>query len=92
MALTTDTVTFALSRALTNPAAATFPTFVKQVIHRASLATPVLLSAMVYIARAKKYLSIAHEEWALERVFLGAVVVASKVCPSLLPVPISVDG
>ncbi|TFK46734.1 hypothetical protein OE88DRAFT_1729023 [Heliocybe sulcata] len=79
VALIKDTVTFALNRELSATSGIqTFPTFVKQVIHRASLTTPVVLSSMVYISRAKKYLSIAHEEFALERVFLGAVVVASK--------------
>ncbi|KZT27292.1 hypothetical protein NEOLEDRAFT_1060897 [Neolentinus lepideus HHB14362 ss-1] len=79
VATVSDTVTFALNRQLSSGSGIqTFPTFVKQVIHRAGLTTPIILSSMVYIARAKKYLSIAHEEFALERVFLGAVIIASK--------------
>jgi hypothetical protein len=32
----------------------------------------------VYIARARPHISIALEQWALERVFLGALILASK--------------
>jgi len=37
-----------------------------------------LLVTAVYITRCKPLLCIARPEWALERVFLGALVVASK--------------
>jgi hypothetical protein len=57
-----------------------FTTFVTNVITRAELTTPVILASLVYIDRAKPHLHIALEEWALERVFLGAVIIASKVC------------
>lgn len=56
-----------------------FTTFVTNVITRAEITTPTLLASLVYIDRAKPHLHIALEEWALERVFLGAVIVASKV-------------
>jgi hypothetical protein len=41
---------------------------------------PTLLVTLVYIQRAKFHLHIGLEQWALERVFLGALIVASKVC------------
>ncbi|KAF8884798.1 hypothetical protein BD779DRAFT_1535472 [Infundibulicybe gibba] len=55
-----------------------FTTFVTNVINRAEITTPTVLAALVYIDRAKPHLHIALEEWALERVFLGAIIVASK--------------
>ncbi|KAJ6584342.1 hypothetical protein B0H19DRAFT_1104747 [Mycena capillaripes] len=45
---------------------------------RAEVAPATVLVALVYIARARAHLTIALEEWALERVFLGALIVASK--------------
>ncbi|KAF9462688.1 hypothetical protein BDZ94DRAFT_1322343 [Collybia nuda] len=55
-----------------------FTTFVNNVITRAEITTPTILASLVYINRAKPHLHIALEEWALERVFLGALIVASK--------------
>ncbi|KAK7030411.1 hypothetical protein VNI00_014155 [Paramarasmius palmivorus] len=55
-----------------------FTTFVTNVLTRAEVTTPVVLASLVYIDRAKPHLHIALEEWALERVFLGALIVASK--------------
>ncbi|EKM82337.1 hypothetical protein AGABI1DRAFT_110996 [Agaricus bisporus var. burnettii JB137-S8] len=55
-----------------------FTTFVKNVIERAEITTHTILAALVYIDRAKPHLHIALEEWALERVFLGSIIVASK--------------
>lgn len=66
----------ALSR---RPEHAKFTTFVTKVLTTAEVTTPTVLGALVYIDRAKPHLHIALEEWALERVFLGAVIVASKV-------------
>jgi hypothetical protein len=40
---------------------------------------PTLLVTLVYIQRAKAHLQIALEQWACERVFLGALILASKV-------------
>jgi Cyclin, N-terminal domain len=60
-----------------------FTTFVATVVTRAEINTPTLLASLVYIDRAKPHLHIALEEWALERVFLGALIVASKVCCTL---------
>ncbi|KAJ7706817.1 hypothetical protein B0H17DRAFT_1192382 [Mycena rosella] len=42
------------------------------------VASPTVLAALVYVARARPHLSIALEEWALERVFLSALIAASK--------------
>ncbi|KAJ6521449.1 hypothetical protein DFH09DRAFT_215541 [Mycena vulgaris] len=55
-----------------------FTTFVTTVLVRAEVTAPTLLTALVYVARARPHLSIALEEWALERVFLGALIAASK--------------
>ncbi|KAJ7772857.1 hypothetical protein DFH07DRAFT_878385 [Mycena maculata] len=55
-----------------------FTSFVSTVLSRAEVAAPTVLVALVYIARARPHLSIALEEWALERVFLGALITASK--------------
>jgi hypothetical protein len=55
-----------------------FNAFVTNVLSRAETTTPVLISSLVYMNRAKSHLHIALEEWALERVFLGALIVASK--------------
>ncbi|KAJ7100057.1 hypothetical protein B0H15DRAFT_770671 [Mycena belliarum] len=55
-----------------------FTAFVSTILSRAEVAPGTLLTALVYVARARPHLSIALEEWALERVFLGALIVASK--------------
>ncbi|KAJ7706792.1 hypothetical protein B0H17DRAFT_867022, partial [Mycena rosella] len=75
-----ETVDYAMSR--TSPGRthyhAKFTTFVSTVLSRAEVAPPTVLTALVYVARARPHLSIAVEEWALERVFLGALIAASK--------------
>ncbi|KAF5368779.1 hypothetical protein D9615_010393 [Tricholomella constricta] len=81
-----DTVDFAMGRPSSSrgrpvsrrPEHAKFTTFVTNVITRAEVNTPTVLASLVYIDRAKPHLHIALEEWALERVFLGAIIVASK--------------
>ncbi|KAJ7453545.1 hypothetical protein B0H11DRAFT_2200889, partial [Mycena galericulata] len=55
-----------------------FTSFVSLVLSRAEVAPATVLVALVYVARARPHLSIALEEWALERVFLGALITASK--------------
>jgi len=52
---------------------------VNNVVTRAEVEVPVILATLVYLNRAKPHLHIALEEWANERVFLGAIIVASKV-------------
>ncbi|KAG9318747.1 hypothetical protein JVU11DRAFT_846 [Chiua virens] len=60
------------------PEHASFVTFVTDVLARAEVTIPTILVSLVYINRVKPHLQIALEEWACERVFLGAVMVASK--------------
>ncbi|KAJ7087565.1 hypothetical protein B0H15DRAFT_801167 [Mycena belliarum] len=61
-----------------SPFHAPFTTFAANVLARAEVTPPVLLTALIYIARARPHLCIALEKWALERVFLGALITASK--------------
>ncbi|KAG7448308.1 uncharacterized protein BT62DRAFT_947343 [Guyanagaster necrorhizus] len=60
------------------PELADFTSFATTVLSRAEVTMPVVLTSLVYIDRAKPHLHIALEEWALERVFLGALIIASK--------------
>ncbi|KAF7303491.1 Cyclin N-terminal domain-containing protein [Mycena indigotica] len=79
-----ETVDFAMGRASTprgrNPSRylSSFTTFANNVLTRAEVTPATVLASLVYISRACPHLSIALEEWALERVFLGALIVASK--------------
>lgn len=68
-------------RGMTSPDSirvSTFKRFVWNFIHNAPVGMPILLVTLVYITRAKKYLHIEAEDRAYERVFLGALIVASK--------------
>lgn len=58
---------------------AEFTEFVSNVLSRSEVQVPVVLASLVYIHRAKPYLSIKTEQWACERVFLGALILAAKV-------------
>ncbi|KAF9063349.1 hypothetical protein BDP27DRAFT_1232246, partial [Rhodocollybia butyracea] len=60
------------------PRLAAFTTFVANVLIRADVKTPVILTALAYLARGKPHLHAAIEEMALERAFLGALIIASK--------------
>ncbi|KAJ6456187.1 hypothetical protein C8R45DRAFT_881031 [Mycena sanguinolenta] len=55
-----------------------FTNFISNVLSRAEVTPATLLVTLVYIARSRHHLSIALEQWAHERVFLGALIVASK--------------
>ncbi|KAL1672603.1 hypothetical protein EV122DRAFT_224355 [Schizophyllum commune] len=57
---------------------APFTTFVTNVLTRAETTMPVILATLVYVDRARPFLQVAVEQWAHERVFLGALIVASK--------------
>lgn len=62
-----------------------FEKFVTDVLIGAQVKTPVVLASLVYVARAKPSLYIGAREnqaleYALYRVFLGTLVIASKVC------------
>ena len=93
-----ETVDFAMGRPSSSsprtrrPEHAKFTSFVKNVVERAEVNIQTILATLVYIDRAKPHLHIALEEWALERVFLGAIIVASKVstlAPPLLSASIA---
>lgn len=82
-----DTVDYALGRPSSSSRGrslsrhtehAKFAQFVADVVRRAEITVPALLVSLVYIARAKPHLQIALEQWACERVFLGALIVANK--------------
>ncbi|KAJ3475210.1 hypothetical protein NLI96_g11986 [Meripilus lineatus] len=55
-----------------------FTKFVADVLRKAEVKVPALLVTLVYIDRAKPHLQIALEQWACERVFLGALILANK--------------
>jgi len=80
-----DTVDYALGRPSSSrkqvwrPEHIKFAEFVASMLERAEVTMPTLLVTLVYIQRAKFHLHIGLEQWALERVFLGALIVASKV-------------
>ncbi|KAF7321879.1 Cyclin N-terminal domain-containing protein [Mycena kentingensis (nom. inval.)] len=57
---------------------APFTTFATTVLTRAEVTPVTVFASLVYIARARPHLFIALEEWALKRVFLGALIVAAK--------------
>ncbi|KAI0685042.1 hypothetical protein BC835DRAFT_1421641 [Cytidiella melzeri] len=59
---------------------ADFLKFVTNVLTKAEVKVPVLLVALVYVDRAKPHLQIALEQWACERVFMGALILANKYC------------
>ncbi len=63
---------------------ADFLNFVNNVLYKAEVKVPVLLVALVYIDRARPHLQIALEQWACERVFMGALILANKVRSSAL--------
>ncbi|RDX49833.1 hypothetical protein OH76DRAFT_1381898 [Lentinus brumalis] len=86
-----DTVTETVDYALGRPSSSTrgrslsrhsehskFLKFVTDVLHRAEIKVPALLVTLVYIERAKPHIQIALEQWAHERVFLGALILANK--------------
>ena len=84
---TVDVVNFALdipaSSSRGRPATRTnkyseFTQFVTDIIERAETTVSDILVALVYIQRSKPYLSVQTEEWAVHRVFLGALITASK--------------
>lgn len=60
-----------------------FKGFARNFIHNVSVGMPILLVALVYVTRAKPHLSVEEDDWAYERVFLGALITAAKVyCPA----------
>ncbi|KIP08470.1 hypothetical protein PHLGIDRAFT_41021, partial [Phlebiopsis gigantea 11061_1 CR5-6] len=57
---------------------AEFTSFARTVIERAGVQLPVLLGTLVYLDRARPHLQLSLEEWACERVFLGALICSNK--------------
>lgn len=55
-----------------------FADFIAKVLHAADVKIGTVLVTLVYIQRSKPHLSIETEDWALHRVFLGALILASK--------------
>ncbi|KAF9521230.1 hypothetical protein CPB83DRAFT_900978 [Crepidotus variabilis] len=55
-----------------------FIQFLATTVMRAEVTMPTLLVALVYVKRAKPYLHIPKDDWALERICLGSLIVASK--------------
>lgn len=54
--------------------------FITNVVFQSEANIPALLVALVYIKRSEPHLCVSLEKWACERLFLGALIVASKVC------------
>lgn len=90
--VTIDTVAYAYGSASSSTRGRTqlrstrhlaFSEFVLNVVSRSEVDIAVLLVALVYINRSRAQLSIQTEEWACERVFLGAIILAAKVCLSI---------
>lgn len=95
-----ETVNYAMSRPSSSSHAvsisrqaevAKFATFAANVITRAEVSMSTILGTLVYIDRAAPHLDITLEEWAHERVFLGALICASKVGATLVIFWISFD-
>jgi hypothetical protein len=85
---TTDAVDYAMGRGssadvrgrrgLRSALHTAFAEFATSVIQKSQVTLPILLVALVYIDRSRPHLFIELEQWACERIFLGALVVASK--------------
>ncbi|KAL0578665.1 hypothetical protein V5O48_003331 [Marasmius crinis-equi] len=55
-----------------------FTILVERILSIVTVTTPVVLVALIYIRRAKGRLNIVIRQWALERVFLGSMILAYK--------------
>ena len=86
---TTDAVDYAMGRGSSSdargrrnprsPLHTSFAEFATGVIQKSQVTLPIIMVALVYIERSRPHLFIELEQWACERIFLGALVVASKV-------------
>ncbi|KAJ7845712.1 hypothetical protein B0H14DRAFT_3138994 [Mycena olivaceomarginata] len=72
-----ETVNFALELPMTSSSSA-FSRLVARVLRRGDVEMRVILVTLVYVDRAKPHLQISRPDWIHHRVFLGALVVASK--------------
>ncbi|KAJ7896343.1 hypothetical protein B0H14DRAFT_2285089, partial [Mycena olivaceomarginata] len=57
---------------------ASFTSFVSNILSCSEATSATVLTALVYVARARPHLTITLKKWVLERVFLGALMVAEK--------------
>ncbi|CAK5266194.1 unnamed protein product [Mycena citricolor] len=55
-----------------------FTPFVRSVLSLAEVRPATVFVALAYVARARRHLAIISPAWALERIFLGALIAASK--------------
>lgn len=65
---------------LTRLKTAFFINFVKNVVAKSSISMGVLLVALSYVDRVRPRVTLGSTEWACEKLFLGAVMAAVKVC------------
>lgn len=56
-----------------------FKQFVSNVIRRSQTHISTVLVALLYLKRAKPHLDVASLDWILHRLFLGALILATKV-------------
>jgi hypothetical protein len=56
-----------------------FNQFVSNVIRRSRTRTPTILVALLYLKRTKLQLDVPPLDWILHRLFLGALILATKV-------------
>lgn len=56
-----------------------FNQFVSNVIRRSQTQTSTILVALLYLKRAKLHLDVPPLDWILHRLFLGALILATKV-------------
>ncbi|KAJ7868184.1 hypothetical protein B0H13DRAFT_1059428 [Mycena leptocephala] len=79
VACVADTVDYAFGQPSAPPSQlSSFKRLVSSTLSYADVSPATLLVTLVYIARARPHLSIALAQWARERVFLGALIAASK--------------
>lgn len=81
-----ETVDFVKSEALGttlpfrhNQTRVKFADFVCRVLLLAEVPMPVVTVALVYLGRVRSCLHVRVDEWALEQVFMGALIIAAKV-------------
>ncbi|KAF9789773.1 hypothetical protein BJ322DRAFT_975719, partial [Thelephora terrestris] len=55
-----------------------FSKFVQRILQTAEVSNTDILVTLIYLRRARAHLSVDTEEWALHRVFLGALLLAHK--------------
>ena len=56
-----------------------FEQFVSNVIRRSRTRTPTILVALLYMRRAKVHMDVPPLDWILHRLFLGSLILATKV-------------